>query len=148
MGTAGFVFLLIFGIGLISVLGDGGDDGPTTTPVEPRAAVPAAPTYPAAIDDWFTRWSTAQAASLQETCRGESGCDPSEYAPSARPGTSFGWDGAQSVNRIEDWARGPRYNATANGRRVLIYMENGAVTTVDMLGGDGSRTNLCRDGSC
>ena len=63
------------------------------------------------IDKWLIGWSTAQANSVQEMCEQESGCDPSQYAPEARPKTSFGWDGAENINQTGDWARGPRANA-------------------------------------
>jgi hypothetical protein len=115
----------------------------------PSAVHPATPDPDhAAIDAWLTSWSTAQAASVRETCAGEQGCDPTRYEPSARPETSFGWDGAQSVNRIADWARGPRYEVVANARRLLVYLESGSVTGVHMTDPDGTRRAICRDADC
>ena len=114
----------------------------------PASSRSSAANYPSSIDSWLTEWSTRQATSIQETCRAEPECDPDEYAASARPETSFGWDGAQSVQQTEDWARGPRYQVTANGRSVLMYIEEGDVVSVDLYTSDGGRTNLCRDNSC
>ena len=100
-----------------------------------------------AIDDWLIGWSTAQASSVQESCEQDPGCDPSQYAPEARPETTFGWDGAESVEPTADWARGPRYWVQANGRRVLLYLEGNRITGA-YTEPDGMRTNLCRDDEC
>jgi hypothetical protein len=137
----GAFFVFVLALGVVSSLFE--DDGES-----PPSSGGSAANYPSSIDSWLTEWSTRQAASTQETCRAEPGCDPDEYAASARPETSFGWDGAQSVQQTEDWARGPRYQVTANGRSVLMYLEEGDVVSVFLNTSDGGRTNLCRDGSC
>ena len=138
---------LLLALALIAVgCADTGQSDTASDGPERGRAVEAS--YPSSIDSWLTEWSTRQAASVQEICRAEAGCDPDEYAASARPETSFGWDGAQSVQRIEDWARGPRYQVTANGRSVLIYLEEGDVVGVDLNTSDGGRTNISRDDSC
>ena len=128
------------------------DDQPSQEQPPEAANVPA-PTpkpdpTPAAIGIWLTSWSTAQAASIRATCEQESGCDPSRYMPDARPETTFGWDGPQRVERIADWARGPRYRVRANRRNILIYLESGNVVSVDLVTSDGGSRNLCRDQAC
>lgn len=119
-------------------------------PVSASGQVESPPTgeYPPVLASWLTEWSRRQAASVQETCRAEPGCDPSDYEPEARPATTFGWDGPQSVEKVADWARGPRYRVEANGRTVLIYLENNVVVGVYLITPDGGRRNLCRDEAC
>ena len=109
---------------------------------------PSTNNYPPVLSAWLTGWSGRQTASVQETCRSEPGCDPNEYTPEARPETTFGWNGPQQVEKIEDWASGPRYRVVANGRTVLMYLEGGAVVGVYLMTADGGRRNLCRDDAC
>lgn len=108
---------------------------------EAQSSVPD--TVRSVIDAWMIRWSEKQAASIQEVCEQESGCDPTQYLPSAEPETSFGWDGADRIEKTHDWAEGPRYHAEANGRTVLVYMKNRNVHSVYSLTSD-ERRNLCR----
>ena len=119
-------------------------------PLSAAGQVDSPPTgeYPPVLASWLTEWSRAQAASVRETCRAEPGCDPSDYEPEARPATTFGWDGPQRVEKVADWARGPRYRVEANGRTVLMYLEDNAVVGVYLLTVDGGRRNLCRDEAC
>jgi hypothetical protein len=128
------------------------DEPPLRTPQPSPATTPAPPAPPdparTAINAWLTAWSTAQAASVRETCEREVGCDARRYLPEARPETTFGWDGAQRIERIDDWARGPRYRVQANGRTTLIYLQGTSVVGVDFLAPDGSRRNICRDSAC
>lgn len=99
------------------------------------------------IDEWLIGWSIAQANSVQETCEQDPGCNPSQYAPEAQPTTTFGWDGAENIEQTADWARGPRYWVHANGRRVLLYLEDNRVTGAYM-NRNGVRTSLCRSDEC
>ena len=121
-----------------------------TLPLSASGQVGQPPTsgYPPVIASWLTNWSRAQAVSVQETCRAEPGCDPKSYEPEARPETTFGWDGPQRVEKVADWARGPRYRVVANGRTVLMYLENNVVVGVYLITADGGRRNLCRDDGC
>ena len=129
-------------------------DEPSSQQAQPPEAVvtpapiPKPDPTPPAIAAWLSRWSTAQAESVRETCEQEPGCNPSEYMPAARPETTFGWDGPQRVEQIADWARGPRYRVRANRRTVLMYLEEGRVVSVFLLTPDGGRRNLCRDQAC
>ena len=145
VSTGAGLIIIILAFGVISVIAMPPQPDPIPAAGPPQVT---ADLGPPTIATWLIKWSGLQAASTQETCRAETGCDPAQYEPSARPETSFGWDGPQSVEKIADWARGPRYRVRANGRSVLMYLEDGEVITVDMLGADGGRTNLCRDGSC
>lgn len=77
----------------------------------------------------------------------EPGCDPDEYLPSARPATTYGWDGASRIEPTADWAEGPRYNVLANGRDALVYLREGQVVSVYSTVG-GTRRNICRDEAC
>ena len=108
------------------------------------------PPDPAArtINAWITSWSDRQAAEFVRLCRGESGCDTTEYVPAARPETSFGWDSATSITRTDDWARGPRYHATANGRRLLLYLEGDRVVGVFFWDDTGLRRTVCQNEDC
>lgn len=100
------------------------------------------------IDQWLIGWSTAQAASMRETCDLELGCDPSQYLPQARPATTFGWSGASSVKAAPNWAQGPRATVVANRRSVLMYFKEGVVVGVYLFTSDGGRRNLCRNEAC
>ena len=116
--------------------------------VVPGELPPPTYRYPPVIASWLIGFSRTQAAAVQETCRAEPGCNPGDYAPEARPETSFGWDGPQQVEKVDDWAQGPRYRVEANGQTLLMYLENGAVVGVYFLAADGGRQNLCRDETC
>lgn len=149
-----WVIGVVFALGILSTLVPETEDvdstAQQTSPVPVVQSSPvASPADPAqtAINKWLTSWSKAQASSARETCEKEAGCDPAKYAPEARPETSFGWDGAQSIQRIEDWAKGPRYQVAANGRTLLVYLEGLKIVGVYMLA-DDSRTNVCRDAAC
>lgn len=105
-------------------------------------------TIQASVDKWLIGWSTAQAASVRETCESDPNCDPHKYTPEARPETTFGWDGAERVERIVDWAEGARYRVRANGRVVLLYMRGDQVVGAYIETPDGGRSNICRDDDC
>jgi hypothetical protein len=108
----------------------------------------AAAETPPAIDAWLTGWSEGQAGSIRETCEQDPQCDSSQYLPEARPETSFGWDGADAVEQIDDWADGPRYQVEANGRTIIMYLRDGEIVGVDLMMPSGERRNLCRDEEC
>ena len=120
---------------------------PTTEVPSPEAEVTPDPAR-ATIDAWVIGWSAAQTASVRETCEQDPGCDSSQYTPEARPETTFGWDGAQEIERIEDWAKGPRYRVRANDRTVLIYLDPDKVVGAYLITSDGGRRNICRDEDC
>lgn len=101
-----------------------------------------------AIHDWLTVWSRAQAAEVRRVCREEPGCDPAEYEDERRPETTFGWSGATSIRQIQDWARGPRFEVEANGREVLIYLENHRVVGAYSDPPNTPRRAICRDTDC
>ena len=144
--------LLVVTALVCSCTAPGDDQPPQETQLLEPAIVPAPTPKPdptrAAIGAWLTAWSSAQTASVRATCEQESGCDPSQYTPTARPETTFGWDGPQRIERIDDWARGPRYRVQANGRTVLMYLEGGNVVSVYLLTSDGGRRSICRDQGC
>ena len=121
--------LLGFAVFFTFVVLSNKDSEPTSNQTPSTAEVDQDPAQ-ATIDAWLTAWSTAQASSVRETCEQEPGCDPGQYAPEARPETSFGWDGAQAIERIDDWARGPRYVVQANGRTLIVYLEDNPITGV------------------
>jgi hypothetical protein len=157
-GPRAFLWIIggVFGLGVLSTVLSDADEPPTTaqeaaeiTPAQPDQVPAAPPVDPAhaAINEWLTGWSTAQAASMRATCEKEPGCDPKKYTPEARPETSFGWNGAQDIKRNEDWAKGPRYRVVANGRALLVYLDNLKVVGVYMITSD-TRTNICRDAEC
>ena len=133
---------------LLSIGACGSDEQQPPTDTRSRTAQVTQDPVRSAIDEWLTAWSTSQAASVREICEREPGCDPSKYTPEARPETSFGWDGAQSIEKTADWARGPRFWVQANGRRVLLYLENGRVTSAYFEAPDGVRKNICRGEAC
>ena len=143
------LLIAVVGIGVVSSLGDSGASSPPpsrpASPAAPASSIPAA--HRDAINAWLTAWSESQAASVRETCRSEPGCNPDQYLPSARPQTSFGWDGASRIEPTADWAQGPRYHATANGRTALIYLRDGRVVSVYLMT-DGGRRHLCREEEC
>lgn len=155
-GARGCLWLigLIFVGGMLSTLLDSDSEAPTqpTSEAAPASAPPkqqpVADPAKVAIDAWLTGWSKAQASSVQATCRAEPGCDPNKYNPSSKPETSFGWDGATSMERIEDWAKGLRYHVIANGNSLLIYLDNNRVVGVYALTSDGGRSVVCRDAKC
>ena len=133
---------------LLSIGACGSDEQQRPTDTRSRTAQVGQEPLRPVIDGWLTGWSTAQAASVRETCEKDPGCDPSKYTPEARPETSFGWDGAQSIEKTADWARGPRYWVQANGRRVLLYLENERVLGAYIETPDGGRNSICRDAEC
>jgi len=111
---------------------------PTPSQVSPRAV----------IDNWLVRWSTAQTASARASCMKDAACNPADYVPQARPETTFGWNGARSIERIPDWAKGPRYWVEANGRRVLLYFDGNRIVGAYIETADGGRSNICGERSC
>lgn len=141
---------------LVLVLRDGSDDSKqdvevaeSVETVKPALRQEASkPPYEIVIDAWLTSWSEAQTESVRGTCLKEPGCDPNKYTPSARPQTTFGWNGAARISSTADWARGPRYWVTANGRNVLIYLEGNRVVGAYLETDDGGRRNICRDDEC
>jgi len=99
------------------------------------------------IDRWTRGWSESQAASLRETCAENPDCDASRYEASAEPKTSFGWDGASEITKMNDWAEGRRYTAVANGRKLLFYLNDGNVASVYEVGPD-SKEVVCKGSDC
>jgi hypothetical protein len=71
-----------------------------------------------------------------------------KYLSTARPETSFGWDGAQTITRTEDWAEGPRYRARANGQTLLLYLQGDKVVGAYVDTDSGQRRNICRNADC
>lgn len=144
---------LAFAIALASCGPGAGPDTQAGSPADTTPSLEGAveterDTIQIAINEWLTGWSASQAASVREICETDPDCDPTEYTPEARPETSFGWDGAESVEQIADWARGPRYRVRAHGRSVLLYLEGGRVVGAYIETPEGGRRNLCRENDC
>jgi len=139
-GVVGLFFFAVFTAIFFSWLaGDLGSDEASSSKVDAQVE--------RTIDRWTRAWSESQAASVRETCAENPDCDASQYKASAEPKTSFGWDGASEITKMNDWAEGRRYIAVANGRKLLFYLNNGNVVSVYEVSSD-SKEVVCKGSDC